>query len=412
VFTFHRLLDMAMNGIDGTSIIPAVTNIAFAILLVGFLIGLYQAALRGGDVQALAVTAIKYLVVAMIIANWSTVFRDVNGSFNNVAEFIGSTSGAGDMFSSWMNQLQQQAATNPNLTFWDMITGDLAGSISVGLLLVAYVLYALAIIVFCFFYTLYGSVLYVVGPLVLALIPISGVGQLARTFGTNVMIWNAWALLYAIFGALITAVQVNRVNDILGHGFLGFLLGAPDSTMLGLVSIFYALSVALIPFIAKRIISGDAGSTAFAMVRAGAVAAGAALAGVSGFASGASAANSGAGSSGAVGVGSASSSAGVASSMPPPAPATSMASFLRSGIASASNRGPSSPPPAPRTGAGSSGDGGRTSADAAHVRPGAGGDRPGSSDVIYHPRSLAQVISFRAGRALGKAAGSKDHDDN
>jgi hypothetical protein len=403
---------MAMNGIDGTSIIPAVTNIAFAILLVGFLIGLYQAALRGGDVQALAVTAIKYLVVAMIIANWSTVFRDVNGSFNNVAEFIGSTSGAGDMFSSWMNQLQQQAATNPNLTFWDMITGDLAGSISVGLLLVAYVLYALAIIVFCFFYTLYGSVLYVVGPLVLALIPISGVGQLARTFGTNVMIWNAWALLYAIFGALITAVQVNRVNDILGHGFLGFLLSAPDSTMLGLVSIFYALSVVLIPFIAKRIISGDAGSTAFAMVRAGAVAAGAALAGVSGFASGASAANSGAGSSAAAGAGSAGSSAGVASSMPPPMPATSMASFLRSGIASASNSGPSSLPPVPRTtGAVRSRNGGRTTADAAQATD-PGGDRPGSSDAIYHPRSLAQVISFRAGRALGKAAGSKKHDDS
>ena len=34
---------MAMTGIDGTSIIPAVTNIAYAILLVGFLIGLYQA---------------------------------------------------------------------------------------------------------------------------------------------------------------------------------------------------------------------------------------------------------------------------------------------------------------------------------------------------------------------------------
>ena len=413
MFTFHRLLDMAMNGIDGTSIIPVVTNIAFAILLVGFLIGLYQAALRGGDVQALAVTAIKYLVVAMIVANWSTVFRDVNGSFNNVAEFIGSTSGAGDMFSSWMNQLQQQAATNPNLTFWDMITGDLAGSISVGLLLVAYVLYALAIIVFCFFYTLYGSVLYVVGPLVLALIPISGVGQLARTFGTNVMIWNAWALLYAIFGALITAIQVSRVNDILGHGFLGFLLSAPDSTMLGLVSIFYALSVALIPLIAKRIISGDAGSTAFAMVRAGAVAAGAALAGVSGFASGASAANSGAGSSGAAGAGSAGSSAGVASSMPPPTPATSMASFLRSGIASTSNSCPSSAPPAPSTtGAGSSGNGGRTAADPAHARTGAGARRAGGSDVIYYPRSLAQVISFRAGMALGKAAGSKDHDDN
>ncbi len=59
--------------------------------------------------QALAVTAIKYLVVAMIIANWASVFRDVNGSFNAVANFIGSSSGASDMFLNWMTQLQQQA---------------------------------------------------------------------------------------------------------------------------------------------------------------------------------------------------------------------------------------------------------------------------------------------------------------
>jgi hypothetical protein len=98
--------------------------------------------------------------------------------------------------------------------------------------------------------------------------------------------------------------------------------------------------------------------------------------------------------------------------MPPPMPATSMASFLRSGIASASNSGPSSLPPVPRTtGAVRSRNGGRTTADAAQATD-PGGDRPGSSDAIYHPRSLAQVISFRAGRALGKAAGSKKHDDS
>ena len=53
-------------------VIPTITNMAFAILLIGFLVGLYQAALRGGDLQALAVTAIKYLVVAMILSNWTT----------------------------------------------------------------------------------------------------------------------------------------------------------------------------------------------------------------------------------------------------------------------------------------------------------------------------------------------------
>jgi hypothetical protein len=293
VFYFQQLLNTALGGIDATNVIPSVSNMAFAILLIGFLVGLYQAVLRGGDLQALAVTAIKYLVVAMIVAHWSTVFRDVNSSFNTVASFIGNSSGAGDMFIHWMTQLQQQAQSNPNLTFWDMITGDAAGAITVGMLLVAYVIYALAIIVFCFFYTLFGSVLYVLGPLVLALIPVSGIGQLGKTYAINVMIWNAWGILYAVFGALITAIHFNQVSDVLGNGFLGFLRGVPDSVILGLVSIAYALAIALVPFIARKVISGDVGSTALAFVRAGAMAGGAALAGASGFAAGASSAAAG-----------------------------------------------------------------------------------------------------------------------
>ena len=70
------------------------------ILLIGFLIGLYQAAIRGGDVQALAVTAIKYLVVAMIISNWTTVFRDVNGSFYRSRQISSPTARAPETCSS------------------------------------------------------------------------------------------------------------------------------------------------------------------------------------------------------------------------------------------------------------------------------------------------------------------------
>ena len=340
MFYFQHLLNTALAGIDGTVIVPTVTSLAFAILLIGFLIGLYQAAFRGGDLQALAVTAVKYLVVAMIVANWASVFRSVNGSFNSMANSIGSSSGAGDMFQSWMGQLQQQFANNPSLTLTDLITGDAASTITVVLLVVAYLLYALAMIFFCFFYTLFGAVLYVIGPLVLALIPISGVGQLGKAYAINVMVWNAWGVLYAVFGALITAIQGNQINNVLGNGFLGFLKGTGDSVMLGLVSIFYALAIALIPFIAKRIISGDVGSTAFALVRAGAVATGAALAGISGFAAGASPAAVGAAASGGVGV--SSTSTLLTSSTAPPAP--SMPDFIRSGVASAMN---SSRSPAP-----------------------------------------------------------------
>jgi len=392
-------MNTAIGGIDATSIIPTVTNIAFAILLVGFLIGLYQAALRGGDLQALAVTAIKYLVVAMIIANWASVFRDVNGSFNAVASFIGSSSGASDMFLNWMTQLQQQATTNPGLTFWDLINGDPAGTITVLLLVVAYVLYALAIIMFCFFYVLFGSLLYVLGPLVLALIPVSGIGQLGKTYAINVMVWNAWGILYAVFGALITAIHFNQVNDVLGNGFLGFLRGVPDSLMLGLVSIFYALAIALVPFIAKRIISGDVGSTAFTLVRAGAVAAGAALAGVSGFSAGVGAGAGGASSSAAAGAGGTSTSVTLASSMPPPSPASSMSGFLRSGMASAMNSGTSPVAPPPSTnGPRNSGSGSRSAAAAAGFG--------------YRPHTVTQAITYNVARALGKAAGRTNADNN
>src|SRR5713226_5117037 len=394
---------MAMTGIDGTGIIPTVTNFAFAILLVGFLIGLYQAAFRGGDLQALAGTAIKYLVVAMIVSNWATVFRDVNGSFNAVANFIGSSSGAGDMFQSWMGQLQQQFANNPSLTLTDIITGDAAATITVVLLVVAYLLYALAMIVFCFFYTLFGAVLYVVGPLVLALIPIPGVGQLGKTYAVNVMIWNAWGILYAVFGALITAIHFNQVNDVLGNGFLGFLKGVPDSLMLGLVSVFYALAIALVPFIAKRIISGDVGSTALTLVRAAAAAAGAALAGVSGFSAGAGTGAGGSSSSGVAGAsaGGTSSSGTFASSMPPPAPASSMAGFLRSGMTSAMNSSTSPVAPSPSTnGAGNSGNGSRSTAAAAGTGFG------------YRPHSVTQVLTYNVARALGKAAGRNNAEDN
>ena len=378
MFYFQQLLNMAMAGIDGTAIIPTVTNFAFAILLVGFLIGLYQAAFRGGDVQALAVTGVKYLVVAMIVSNWATVFRDVNGSFNAVANFIGNSSGAGDMFQSWMGQLQQQFANNPALTLWDIITGDPAGTITVLLLLVAYVVYALAIIVFCFFYVLFGSLLYVLGPLVLAVIPISGIGQLGKAYAINLMVWNAWGVLYATFGALITAIQFNRVNDVLGNGFLGFLKGLPDSTMLGLVSIFYALAVALIPFIAKRIISGDVGSTAYSLVRAAIFAVGAAVAGAVGMTAG------GAGAPAAAG-GGASAAAGAASGS-----ASGMGDFIRGGVSSAmsSNTSPPTPPP--------------SSASAPH--------RP--SGFAYRPHGPVQVLSYMAGRRLATAVAGDSKENS
>jgi hypothetical protein len=417
VFYFQQLLNIALSGIDKTGIIPAVTNVAYGILLIGFLIGLYQAVMRGGDVQALGVTAIKYLVVAIIIANWATLFRDVNNSFNSVAQFIGNASGAGDMFLSWMDQLGQQFKSN-NVSIWDIITGDIAAALGTLLVVIAYIVYAIAIIVFCFFYSLYGAVLYVLGPLILALLPMSGVGQLGRSFATNLMLWNAWGIIYAVLGALITAIQVNQVSQVGGGGFLGFLRGPFDTLILGLVSICYALAIALIPFIAKRLISGDVGATATTMLNAATTAAGIALAGAAGLAGGISAGSAsgatagsgggGGGAAGGAGGGSATGAGGASSSTAPPTP--SVGQSIRAGIASAvsGDSSPSGPTQASERGDGETSGGGETGGQS-HSSPGSansgssssGSSRARSGGLNYRPRGVAQTVAHQAGRAIG-----------
>jgi hypothetical protein len=405
MFYFQQLLQQGLNGIDRTAMIPTVVGIGYTILLIGFLVGLYQAAMRGGDVQSLAVTGIKYLVIAVILANWSTVFREVNDSFNHVAQFVDNSSGAGDMFLSWFDQLKQQFSTNGISAILPSISASFAAITTSLMILLAYVIYAVMVVVFAFFYVLYGCVLYVLGPLVLALLPIAGVGQLAKTYAMNLMIWNAWGILYAIFGSLITAIQFNRVDTVINQGFLrGFFLGSSESTVLGLVSVFYALALGLIPFIAKKLISGDVGSTAYSMLRAGAMAAGAFIAGVSGFATGAaSEAGSGvATGAGAAAAGTASSAASASSSAPPPQP--SLAQTIRSGIMSAVNGGA---PPAP-----ASSGGGSQQAAAESGASGGGFASWRAPSFGFRPVGVTQTVAFHAGKFAGSMVGGNGKGNN
>jgi hypothetical protein len=409
MFYFQQLLNQGLDGIDKTAMITTVVGIGYTILVVGFLIGLYQAALRGGDVQSLAITGIKYLVIAIILANWSTVFREVNGSFNEVAQFIDNSSGAGDMFLSWFDQLKQQFSNNGAGAILPAISASFAAIATALMLLVAYLVYAMMVLVFAFFYVLYGCVLYVLGPLVLALLPMGGVGQLAKSYATNLMIWNAWGILYAIFGSLITAIHFNLVNDVMNRGFLdGFFTGPSGNTILGIVSIVYALALGLIPFIAKKLISGDVGSTASTLMRAAATAAGAAISGVSGFSAGVGASSEAAPAAAGAGAG-ASATAGQAavasSSAPPPQP--SLAQTIRAGVMSAVQ---GTAPTAPSSNEGGSAQ--QAAAASSGASSGGSSPRRSQSSSGFRPVGVTQTVAFHAGKFAGSiVSGSGNKGD-
>jgi hypothetical protein len=193
----------------------------------------------------------------------------VNGMFNSVADFIYNTNGIGDVIQSWLNSVSAYIGQQGLSSFWTLVTGAISGLLDVILILVGLVILPVSYTLFTLAYAMYGSILYLVGPFVLALWPSRAMGQLSRTYFVNLMIFQSWGLLYAILQVLITALQMNSVNSVLNrNGVLDAFVGSSQMVLLGAVSLLFSIAIILIPFIASRLVRGDVGGTVFALLSA------------------------------------------------------------------------------------------------------------------------------------------------
>lgn len=322
---FERFLTQARSGIDSTGITSGMQNVAYVVLLVGFLWQVYQSVTHGGDVRGLGTSLIKYIVTAVVVMNYGAIFTTINQGFVNAGNWVSNASDSASLFQNWSNDLQAQYSQGGFQQAWGLITGSVAGLLDAILIIVAYLLYPVVIVIFGFFYIFYGSVLYIFGPIVVSLMPLGATNRIAKAYVENIFIWNAWPVLYGGFGALLSAVQMGQVGQMLSQNdFLGGLGNLEGSFLIGIVSIVYSLAIAIIPFIAKKIVSGDVGSTAAAMVgtavtalTAGTAGFEGAAAGVAGSRSVATGASAGASSSTAAGTAGALTSAGVNQPAPP-----------------------------------------------------------------------------------------------
>jgi hypothetical protein len=291
---FEQFLTQAVSGIDSTSITSGMQNVGYVILVVGFLWQVYQSALHGGDVRGLGAGLIKYVATAMVVMNYHAVFTTVNQGFVNAGNWISNASGGLNLLDNWRTDIQTQFSQIGFQNLWGLVTGSAAGLIDALLIIVAYLLYPLVIVIFGFFYILYGSILYIFGPLVISLMPLGATNRIAKAYVENVFIWNAWPILYGGFGALLSAIQMGQVGQMLSQkSFLGGLGSLEGSVLIGFASIIFSLAIAVIPFMAKRIVSGDVGSTAGALIGAAVTAITAGTAAIEGAAVGAAAAGAG-----------------------------------------------------------------------------------------------------------------------
>ena len=279
----------------GSGVIAGMMNVAYVIMLVGFLWEVYQSALHGGDVKGLGKSMVKYLATALVVQAWPTVFVDVNHAFVNAGSWMTTQRGAANVLDTWMSNLKDQFNQQGFQHTWNLIAGEMAGLIDAILIFIAYLLYPIVTVIFGFFYLMMGSVLYIAGPLVIALLPLGATNRLAKAYIENVFIWNAWPLLYGALGLLISAVHLDNMQQILSsQGFLGALNGMEGSFLVGLISIVYSVAIATIPFMAKSIVNGDVGSVARQMLAAATTAVAAGAAAVAGASAGVAAAKGGA----------------------------------------------------------------------------------------------------------------------
>jgi hypothetical protein len=261
MFFFQLMFQQVYTGITGSTTLTSVETIAQTIALLCALFGAYEAYARGGDTRALAVTSARYLFIGLLLTQYSNVFLNINNAANNLAQAISPT----DVWTNFRTQIGNYLSSPAGAGAWyNLIPGGIAGLVSVLLQAIALEVFPITYVFFSFFYSMYGAMLYVVGPLVLALYPAFGVGQLARTYMLNLLIWNSWGILYAVMSQLLTIMTAGSLTSVLSAGtFGGAFAGASQMLLISMSSILLSLMIAVIPFIAKRIISGDVGSTLF-----------------------------------------------------------------------------------------------------------------------------------------------------
>ena len=263
IFEFQTMMQTVQAGM-ASKMIPALQSVSYVLMVLFLVLGIYEAYAKGGDTRQLTATVFKYIVVAFVVGNWTTFFTDTMSGFNQIAQYIDNSYGGGDLMKDWGKQLSDNWNSNGYSSVWNMITSGGAAIVNSLEVAIAYIIFPLAVQIFTLVYIFWGAVVYAVGPLVLALAPSRMVNSVAKFYVQNLVVWNCWAIVYAILACLITAV--NGKDMTASPFFVNSVTGAQTQIWIGLTSILYAICILLIPVIAFFVLKAEFGGVGGALL--------------------------------------------------------------------------------------------------------------------------------------------------
>ena len=254
IFEYQTMMSSVLGNMTGR-MIPTLQNVSYVLMVICLLLGIYESFAKGGDTRQLAASVLKYVVVAFIIGNWSRFFSDTIIGFNQMAGAIDNSFDGWDLLRDWGDQLSTNWSSSGYTSIWNLISNGGAAIVNSLEIAVAYLIFPLMAQIFTLVYTFWGAVLYAVGPLVLALAPSRMVNSTAKFYAQNLIVWNSWSIVYAIFACLIAAVNGKDISS--NPFFNGSIAGAQQQIFVGLTSILYSVCILLIPVISFFILRGE-----------------------------------------------------------------------------------------------------------------------------------------------------------
>jgi hypothetical protein len=245
-----------LNGLLGP-----IQAMAYAILVVTLLMGVYESFLAGGSLRQLAVTLVKFGVAAALIGQWGTFIGDVVQAGTTLASNF--LNGNVDMLVHWLIDLNN-TMTNTNLT--TLLASGLS-SLAMGLVMLSIIILSTVLFISCMkiltiCFVFWGGVLFCVGPFMVALTPSGVVSSHARSYFRSLAEWAMWPMLYAMFVTLMNAAGMGTVSAVLGQASIitpgsGVDQSTNNAVTLAVSSLLYGVCIILIPFIAHYVVGGS-----------------------------------------------------------------------------------------------------------------------------------------------------------
>src|SRR6202051_773253 len=206
------------NILSNASITPigtAIQGVAISLVAVTALIGIYEAFFDGGNLRAAAVTMLKYIIVAYIITNWTNLFQTMVTDMATVTNTLqGGADINTDVYDAFNQSLQSYYASTGDGILTQLFNAASGQILMAVLTAICSFIESVAYMFFCFWYTFWGAILWGIGPIIIALLPSSGLGKYATAYLSKVGEWLLWPVLYAILGSLMTALNMNTATNL------------------------------------------------------------------------------------------------------------------------------------------------------------------------------------------------------